>query len=80
MAKRNYTRYELWDGQKKVYIGITNDPDRRIDEHDGDGKRFTRMEIVGPKVKEETARDWEQDALDTYRRGHNGRNPRHNKT
>ena len=80
MSKRDYIRYELWDGPKKVYIGITNDPERRIGEHDGDRKRFTKMEIVGPKVTEETARTGEQEALDAYRRGHNGRNPRHNKT
>lgn len=79
MTKRDYSRYELWDGNKIVYIGITNDPDRRIDEH-GIKKDFSTMRVSGPKVSEETARIWEQDRLDTYRQNHEGKNPKYNKT
>ena len=79
MAKRDYSRYELWDGNKIVYIGITNDPDRRIGEH-GAKKKFSTMQVSGPKVSEETARIWEQDRLDTYRHNHGGENPKYNKT
>ena len=55
MSKRDYTRYELWYGPKKVYIGITNNPEQRLGEHDGDRKRSSRMEVVGSKVTEGTA-------------------------
>ncbi|EAY56070.1 MAG: hypothetical protein UBAL2_86920229 [Leptospirillum rubarum] len=80
MAYRDYSRYELWNGRKLVYVGISNDPERRINEHDGSEKRFTTMRVIGPKVSEETARDWEQERLESYRRNHNGRNLKHNKT
>ena len=79
MAKRDYSRYELRDGNKIVYIGITNDPDRRIGEHGGE-KDFSTMRVSGPKVSEETARIWEQGRLDTYRQNHGGENPKYNKT
>ena len=38
------------------------------------------MAPVGPKVTEETARNWEQQSLETYRRNHGGNNPKYNKT
>lgn len=79
MAKCDYSRYELWNNRKLVYIGITNDPDRRIGEHGGE-KDFSTMRVSGPKVSEGTARDWERDRLDTYRQNHGGKNPKYNKT
>ena len=61
----------------KVYIGITNDPERREDEHKQD-KDFDRMKVEGPCVSRETAGEWEKDALDKYRKGHGGRAPKYN--
>lgn len=79
--RRNYTRYELRDHRKLVYRGITNrDPQQREQEHREEGKRFTSMTPVGPKVTRETADKWEGEALEQYRRTHDGRNPRYNKT
>lgn len=80
MAPRDHYRYELRDRRKKVYIGITKDPERRMAEHLNEGKSFSKMVLVGPRVTENSARDWEQSSLDSFRRGHGGRNPRHNKT
>jgi hypothetical protein len=36
------------------------------------------MTIEGPKVSRETALNWEQEALEKYRRGHDGRTPKYN--
>lgn len=76
--KRDHTRYELYDGNTKVYVGITNDPERREAEHANDGKDFTRMNIVGPKVSKDTALDWEQETIDGYKKGHKGKGPKYN--
>lgn len=75
--KRDTSRYTLWDGQRKVYIGVTNDPQRRRDEHRQD-KEFDRMKIEGTKVSKGTALEWEQGAIDEYRRGHGGNPPKYN--
>jgi len=80
MPKRNYNRYQLKDGQKVVYIGITNDPERRVAEHQDEGKRFNRMNIVGPAVTKRSAENWEEESLEKYRRSHGGDNPRYNAT
>ena len=75
--KRDTTRYTLRTGPKIVYIGQTNAPERRETEHSGD-KKFDRMQKEGPKVSKETALDWEREALERYRRGHSGNNPKYN--
>jgi predicted GIY-YIG superfamily endonuclease len=67
----------LRNGQKIVYIGITNDPESRDNTHQQD-KKFDRMKIEGPKVSRETALDWEKEALERYRRGHGGKSPKYN--
>jgi len=74
---RDHYRYSLWDGHRKVYLGITENPSRRELEHEQD-KIFDRMEIESPRVCYETARNWERDSLETYRDGHNGNNPKYN--
>ena len=76
-AKRDTYRYSLWDSHEKVYIGITTDPESRENAHMQD-KGFDRMQIEGPAVSPETARGWEQEAIDTYRRGHGGKPPKYN--
>ncbi len=79
-GKRDTTRYELRDKGKKVYVGITDDLDRRVEEHKNEGKRFTSARKVGAKVSRETAEDWEQKSIEAYKSGHRGRGPRYNKT
>ena len=79
--KRDHYRYELKDGVKIVYIGITKrPPERREAEHRGERKRFTHMRVVGPAVTKETAEKWEEDRLAAYRQSHKGKNPKYNKT
>ena len=77
--KRGCYRYELKQGQKIVYIGITNAPSRREADHDADDKKFSNMKIVGPAVSEESARKWENERLERYRKTHKGENPKYNK-
>lgn len=78
--KRNYYRYELKDGRKTVYVGITNDPQRREIEHRNDGKRFNKLDIVGSAVTQRSAEKWEEERLATYNKNHKGKGPRYNKT
>ena len=75
MSNRNTIRYELWRRRKKVYIGITNDLDRRADEHANEGIRFTRIKKVGPAVTRTAALEWETEAVEAYRRHHGGKMP-----
>lgn len=77
---RNHYRYELRDHRKIVYFGITNDPERRKEEHANDGVPFTTMNVVGPAITKQAAERWEEDRLASYRRSHGGRNPRYNET
>ena len=80
MKARDTHRYELRDGRKIVGFGISDDPERRAEEHSRDRKRFTSMNVVGPAVTRESAETWEEKRLEAYRKGHSGRNPRYNKT
>ncbi len=78
--KRNHFRYELKKGNKILYKGITNDPERREEEHENDGKRFSHMNIVGPTVTKKSAENWEEKSLESFRKSHNGKNPKYNET
>ncbi len=78
MAKRDTTRYELYDKRKKVYVGITDDPERRKQEHTDEGKRFKSMKIVGPKVSRKSALDWERETIEKYKRRHGSKPPKYN--
>lgn len=75
---RNTYKYELLDGNTVVYVGITNDPERREREHRSEGKKFTRMRIVGKVSTEVSASDWETDRIATYKDNHNGNRPKYN--
>ena len=77
---RNHYRYELRDKGKIVYVGETNNPERRKEEHKDEGKRFGSMKVVGPAVTSVSAEDWEEERLEQYRRSHGGKNPRYNET
>ena len=78
--KRGHYRYELRDGHKIVYVGMTDDSARREGEHKSKKWRFTSMNIVGPVVTEDSAHQWEEKRLEQYRKNHGGKNPRYNKT
>lgn len=80
MNSRNHYRYELKQGYNVVYFGITKNPEFREMQHAHDGKRFSKMNVVGPVVTKETAERWEELRLAGYRRSHGGKNPLYNKT
>ncbi|RLF27222.1 MAG: hypothetical protein DRN05_05955 [Thermoplasmata archaeon] len=84
MAGRNeriWWRYILRDKGKIVYFGITSRefPESRIQQHADDGKRFTTVNIIKPRVTEAGARKWERDKIESYKRSHRGRPPRYNR-
>ena len=80
MARRNSRVYELFNGNKKVYIGESNNVERRCAEHQEEGKQFTRVELVSRSMTKAGAQEREAQRLETYRRGHGGDNPRYNDT
>ena len=76
---RNTTKYLLTKGNEIVYVGITNDPERREAEHRQD-KNFDKMRIVGAKSTRSGAEQWETNRIETYRGNHKGSTPKYNKT
>ncbi len=77
--KRDTINYDLKDGKKIVYRGTTNDPERRAQEHQAEGKKFTKITTTSPKMTPEGAKKREAENLAKYRRGHGGDNPKYNK-
>lgn len=78
-TKRDTVTYDLKQGPKVVYRGTTNDPEQREQEHRDEGKRFSHMHVTSRRMTEDGAKQKEAEALETYRAGHGGRNPRYNK-
>ena len=78
--KRNTQTYALYQGNEKVYIGTTDDLERRKQEHRDDSKEFSRIEPTSRRMTPEGAEKKEAKQLEKYRRGHKGKNPRYNKT
>jgi predicted GIY-YIG superfamily endonuclease len=78
MRSRDHYRYELRRGGKIIYIGITNNPDRRKSEHRSKGKYFASMTILGSAVTRESAQRWERKRLDQYAKNHRGSLPEYN--
>lgn len=80
MAKKHDTvTYELKDGQKVVYRGTTNNPETRESQHKAEGKKFSKLVVTSRKMTEDGAKTKESQSLKTYRRSHEGRNPKYNK-
>lgn len=77
--KRDTVTYDLKVGNKVVYRGTTDDPERRAEEHKADGKNFSRMVVTSRKMTEAGAKKKEAEALQRYRDGHGGKNPKYNK-
>ena len=76
-AKEDTVTYELrWDGDV-VYIGTTNDPDRRKDEHDED-MIFDELVPTSEPMTAAMAKQKEAEDLEAYRRDHDGMNPLYN--
>ena len=79
MSERDTVTYELKDGNKVVYVGTTNDPERREQEHKRSGKNFGHMNVTSRKMTETGAMKKEGERLSTYRKNQ-GKNPKYNKT
>jgi len=75
---RDTSRYKLKEGNEIVYIGITDDPKRRESEHKREGKKFAKMEKVGPAVTRESAFKWESESIKKYKKSHGGKSPKYN--
>ena len=67
-TKRDTYTYDLYKGNKKVYTGITNNPDRRLKEHARD-KDFDTMRYDTYPTSRSTARQREASRLAAYRKG-----------
>jgi len=79
MAKKQDTvTYELKDGNKVVYVGTTNDPERREKEHRDAGKKFGHINVTSRRMTDEGAKKKEAERLKTYRKNQ-GANPKYNK-
>ena len=77
MVQQNPKRqgYTLRGPNGKIeYIGISNDPDRRAEEHRRDGKPG-KMNVETRPRKPDLAIKWEQHRLQTYRDNHGRKNP-----
>ena len=59
-AKRDTYNYVLKRGRKIVYRGISNDPERRLNEHKQSGKRFTHIVVNPYPSSRKTARKREK--------------------
>jgi len=79
MKSRNCWLYELKNNNKIVYFGITNDPDRRVIEHQNSLKHFTHMKIKSVAVSRETAEAREEFVIQGYQYHHGGNPPKYNK-
>ena len=61
-----------------MYFGITDDLKRRESEHKSDGKKFSKMEKVGPSVTRESALKWESKSIKKHKKSHNEKSPKYN--
>ncbi len=74
-----YYVYILLRGNEIVYIGTTDDPERREREHRLD-KKFDCMKTSKEAyITEYYAKKRERQELANYRRTHNGKSPKYNK-
>ncbi len=76
---RKTTKYLLKKGNKILYAGITDDFDRRFNEHEKT-KEFGHMIQVGRKTTRAGAENWESKQIERYQKNHNGAKPSLNKT
>lgn len=77
--KRDTNKYELLNGHRVVYVGTTNDLERRAQEHKAEGMEFTSIRKVGNITTPTAAGKWEEERIQTYKDNHNGQRPEYNK-
>lgn len=76
---RDTSKYVLRQGNKIVYVGITNDLDRRTKEHENEGMKFTAVDKIGRQTTREAAEKWESGRIHQYQENHGGATPKYNK-
>ena len=80
MTKKQDTYfYELKQGNKTVYMGISKNPEERERQHRNEGKEFGKMQVAPRPMTRDGAEKKEQERLKTYRENHRGKNPKYNK-
>lgn len=62
---RDTYKYVLKRGRKRIRSGITNDLERREQEHRRDHGSDVRILQVGRRTTRDAARDWESDQSDS---------------
>jgi predicted GIY-YIG superfamily endonuclease len=70
--------YELKDGGKIVYYGISCNPERRVPQHRN--KRFTHGNVISVGLTRPSALRRETEQIQRYQRQHGGRPPKYNKS
>lgn len=75
---RDTSKYVLRQGNKIVYVGITNDLERRTAEHEREGMKFTAVDKIGRQTTREAAEDWETARIHQYQENHGGETPMYN--
>lgn len=78
MVKKEYTVYKLKNEDDIVYIGITNDFLRRINEHVDSGKEFTSFDFFRELYTLKDAEDKESLEITCYQNTHRGEAPKYN--
>ena len=78
MVKKEYTVYKLKNENEIVYIGITNDFLRRINEHIDSGKEFTNFDFFRGLYTLKDAEEKEVLEITSYQNTHNGQAPKYN--
>lgn len=79
VKKKDTSVYHLKDDGKKVYTGITNNLDRRKDEHKADGKKFDKIVQASGPMSRESALKRESESIKNHQKAHNGQKPKYNK-
>jgi len=77
--KNKSVTYKLVRNNKAVYIGTTNNPVLRNQQHAQSGKKYDQMVITSPKLPRQEAERRETRNIKSYRAA-TGRNPGYNKT
>lgn len=76
--KKSFT-YKLVTNNKAVYIGTTNNPYLRKQQHSTAGKKFDAMVVTSPRLPRKEAEKREARNIKSYKEA-TGRNPIYNKT
>ena len=74
---RRFLRQHGWTDEK-MRTKITNDLERRENEHRSEGMQFTRIVKIGSITTRDAAEDWEAERIATYKQSHNGQRPKYN--